>query len=145
MSEHNQTEPGAGNSQSDLSAALGWLQSMGVLIAALLRLGAAELSLAKEDFGRLILVCLLIVPLFLLTWVALSVLLSWVMFELTLSATAGFATFAAIQLVTSLVLIRQFKTYRHSLTLPATRAQIRSIIEEVRHETSKPSPADRNA
>lgn len=145
MSEQNQTEHSTVSAQSELSASISWLRNIAVLIAAVFRLGMAEISLAKEDFGRLVLVCVLIVPIFLLTWVALSVMLAWIVYELSMSALLGFTTFAAIQLATSLILLRKFKTYRRNLSLPATRAQISMIIEEVRHEASQQSPADRNA
>lgn len=147
MSEQNQTEPGNGNLKSSLSASLDWIQSITALLLAVFRLGIAEVSLAREDLSRLILVGLLIVPMFLLTWIAVSILAAWVVFEMTLSALSGFATFAAIQLITSLTLISKFNTYRRSLSLPATRAQILAIIEEVRnearHETSRQTSADR--
>lgn len=143
MSEQNQIPPDTEKPQSDLSATIAWLQSIVVLTAAVLRLGIAEISLAREDFGRLILVCLLIVPMILLTWLAFGVLAAWIVFELTLSATWGFTAFAAIQLITMLILFSKVKTYRHSLGLPATRAQILTIIDEVRHETSRQAAADR--
>jgi uncharacterized membrane protein YqjE len=145
MSDDHQQEPGASSGQSDLSASLNWIRSLAALGAAVLRLGIAEISLAKEDLGRLILVCLIIVPVLLLTWVSLGVLVAWIVFELTMSATLGFASFAAIQLATSVILVNKIKTYRRSLTLPATRAQILTIIEEVRHETRKPAHSDREA
>jgi uncharacterized membrane protein YqjE len=145
MTEENQSEQSVNSQQSHLDTSINWLLSIASLFTSVFRLGIAEASLAKEDLGRLVLVCLLIVPIFLLTWVALGVLAAWIVFELTAWAAMGFATFAAIQLITSLILISKLKTYRHSLTLPATRAQISTIIEEVRHEARKPAATDRNA
>ncbi|MDO8909238.1 MAG: hypothetical protein Q7W55_12165 [Pseudohongiella sp.] len=142
MSEQNQAESDVAAGKSDIGASIDWLRSLVTLSTAVFRLGIAEASLAREDLGRLILVYLLIVPVFLLTWIALGVLAAWIVFELSSSATLGIASFAAIQVGTCLLLVNRIKTYRHSFTLPETRAQIMAIIEEVRDETGKSTPAD---
>jgi uncharacterized membrane protein YqjE len=145
MTEENQSEQSVNSQQSNLDTSINWLLSIASLFTSVFRLAIEEASLAKEDLSRLVLICLLVVPIFLLTWIALGVLAAWIVFELTAWAAMGFATFAAIQLVTSLILISKLKTYRHSLTLPATRAQISAIFEEIRHEARKPTAPDRNA
>ena len=143
MTGPDKTESGVDNKQTDLRASVDWLQSVAALLLAVARLGLAEVSLAREDLGRIILISIVLLPLVLLTWIALSVLLSWLVFVWTLSATYALVMFTAIQLVTVLLLLSKLKTCRHSLSLPATRAQIKTIIEEVRYETGRPHSSDR--
>jgi hypothetical protein len=48
------------------------------------------------------------------------------------------AAFAAIQLLAVVILLNRIKTYRRSLTLPATRVHILAILEEIRRNPGKP-------
>lgn len=136
-SESGTSESGGGV-KSDLSASLAWFQSLITMIGALLRLGMAELSLAREDLGRLIIGALLFIPLLLITWVALTVLAAWIIYEQTASATFGISVFAAIHVVAMVVLYKRLNTYRRSLLLPVTRAQITAIVDEIRRERGQP-------
>lgn len=143
MSEQQQSQTDSNQNHSNLQTSLAWVESMAALVAAVLRLGLAEMSLARADLGRLMVVAVLLVPLAVLTWLALGVLAAWLVFEMAGSALAGIAAFAAIQVITLLLLLNKVKTYRHSLSLPATRAQIQTIINEVRYEAGRTDSTDR--
>jgi uncharacterized membrane protein YqjE len=138
MSDEAPLDPGTDKVKTDLSTSIEWLRSLGVMAAALIRLAIAEISLAKEDAGRLIVSSLLIIPMLVLTWVALSVLAAWIVFTQTASVSLALAAFAAIQLLAAVILLNRIKTYRRSLTLPATRVHILAILEEIRRNPGKP-------
>ena len=137
-SESGTSESSSGGVKSDLSASLAWFQSLITMIGALLRLAIAELSLAREDLGRMIMGALLFIPLLLMTWVALTMLAAWIIYEQTASASLGFTVFAAIQLVAVVVLYKRLNTYRRSLSLPVTRAQLTAIVDEIRRGQGQP-------
>ena len=138
MSDEAPLDPGTDKVKTDLSTSIEWLRSLGVMAAALIRLAIAEISLAKEDAGRLIVSSLLIIPMLVLTWVALSVLAAWIVFTQTASVSLALAAFAAIQLLAVVILLNRIKTYRRSLSLPATRVQILAILDEIRRNPGKP-------
>jgi|GEM_PF-6420518 len=138
MADEAPLDPSTDRVKSDLGASIEWLRSLGVMTAALIRLSIAEISLAKEDAGRLVVSGLLIIPLLVLTWIALTVLAGWIVFEQTASVSVALAAFAAIQLLAVIILLNRIKTYRRSLTLPATREQILAILEEIRCNSGKP-------
>ena len=138
MSDEAPLDPGTDKVKTDLSTSIEWLRSLGVMAAALIRLAIAEITLAKEDAGRLIVSSLLIIPMLVLTWVALSVLAAWIVFTQTSSVSLALAAFAAIQLLAVVILLNRIKTYRRSLTLPATRVHILAILEEIRRNPGKP-------
>lgn len=138
MSDEAPLDPGTDKVKTDLSTSIEWLRSLGVMAAALIRLAIAEISLAKEDAGRLIVSSLLIIPMLVLSWIALSVLAAWIVFTQTASVSLALAAFAAIQLLAVVILLNRIKTYRRSLTLPATRVHILAILEEIRRNPGKP-------
>ena len=138
MSDEAPLDPGTDKVKTDLSTSIEWLRSLGVMAAALIRLAIAEISLAKEDAGRLIVSSLLIIPMLVLSWIALSVLAAWIVFSLSASVSLALAAFAAIQLLAVVILLNRIKTYRRSLTLPATRVHILAILEEIRRNPGKP-------
>ncbi|MDP2285227.1 MAG: hypothetical protein Q8L06_13890 [Pseudohongiella sp.] len=138
MTDEATTEPGTQADKSELSASIEWFRSLVVMTSALFRLAFAELSLAREDLGRLILSTLLFLPLLLMTWVAISLLAAWIVYEQSESATLGFSAFAAIHVLASVVLLKRISTYRRSLSLPVTRTQLRAIIGEIRRGQDNP-------
>ncbi len=138
MSDEAPLDPGTDKVKTDLSTSIEWLRSLGVMAAALIRLAIAEISLAKEDAGRLIVSSLLIIPMLVLSWIALTVLAAWIVFSLSASVSLALAAFAAIQLLAVVILLNRIKTYRRSLTLPATRVHILAILEEIRRNPGKP-------
>jgi uncharacterized membrane protein YqjE len=137
MSEEAPLDPGTDSAKSDLGASIDWLQSLAVMAAALVRLAIAELSLAKEDAGRLLVSSLLMIPLLALLWIALTTLAGWIVFAQTASVTLALAVFAAIQLLAVIFLLNRIKTYRRSQTLPATREQVLAILDEIRRSPGK--------
>jgi len=137
MSEQIPSEASTDKEKSDLSASIEWLRSLGAMAGAIIRLAIAEISLAKDDLGRLIISSLLIIPLVVLTWIAFTLLAAWQVYALSASVSLGLLTFAAIQLVALFLLLNRIKAYRRSLTLPATRTQILSIIDEIRDDAAK--------
>jgi uncharacterized membrane protein YqjE len=138
MSQQTPSEPGSDKDTSDLVASVEWMRSLFAMAGAIVRLAIAEISLAKEDLGRLIISSLLMIPLAALAWIAFTSLAAWQVYVLTASVSLGLLTFAAIQMLAVLLLLNRIKTYRRSLSLPATRTQIRSIIDEVRRDAGKP-------
>jgi uncharacterized membrane protein YqjE len=138
MSEQIPSESATDKEKSDLSASIEWLRSLSTMAGAIIRLAIAEISLAKEDLGRLIISSLLMIPLAVLTWIAFTLLAAWQVYALSASVGLGLLTFAAIQLFAVLLLLNRIKVYRRSLTLPATRTQILSIIDEIRRDAGNP-------
>lgn len=138
MSEQIPSESATDKEKSDLSASIEWLRSLSTMAGAIIRLAIAEISLAKEDLGRLIISSLLMIPLAVLTWIAFTLLAAWQVYALSASLGLGLLTFAAIQLFAVLLLLNRIKVYRRSLTLPATRTQILSIIDEIRRDAGNP-------
>ncbi len=138
MSEEAPSDPDIDSVKSDLGASIEWLQSLGVMAAALIRLAIAEISLAKEDAGRLLISSLLMIPLLVLLWIALTIMAGWIVFVQTASVSLALAVFAVIQLLAMVFLLNRIKTYRCSLTLPATREQMLAILDEIRRNPGKP-------
>lgn len=138
MPDEAPIDPGNTGEKSDLSASVDWLRSLAVMGAALARLAIAELALAKEDAGRLIISSLLIIPLIALTWISLTILASWIVYAQTTSVSLGLLAFSAIQLFAVVLLLNRIKAYRRSLSLPATRTQLLSILDEIHRDVGKP-------
>lgn len=138
MSEQTPSGPGSDKETSELIASIEWLRSLLAMAGAIMRLATAEISLAKEDLGRLIISSLLLIPLAILTWIALTLLAAWQVYVLSTSVSLGLLAFAITQILAVILLLNRIKSYRRSLTLPATRTQIRSIIEEIRGDAGKP-------
>tara|TARA_R110000772_G_scaffold148001_3_gene258555 strand:+ start:84395 stop:84907 length:513 start_codon:yes stop_codon:yes gene_type:complete len=93
------------------------------------RLVLLELRLAVGDAGRLALVVLALVPLVIFTWLGLSVLLAWWAFAALESVALGLVAFTALQVAALLLLWLAARRYARSLALPATRRQLRAIME----------------
>lgn len=93
------------------------------------RLLVLELQLAVGDAGRLALVVLAVVPLLIFTWLGLSVLLAWWAFAALESVALGLVAFTALQVAALLLLWLAARRYARSLALPATRRQLRAIME----------------
>jgi len=138
MSEEAPVNTDTDSVKSDLGASIEWLQSLGVMAVALIRLAIAEISLAKEDAGRLLISSLLMIPLLVLLWIALTIMAGWIVFVQTASVSLALAVFAVIQLLALVFLLNRIKTYRRSLTLPATREQMLAILDEIRRNPGKP-------
>lgn len=93
------------------------------------RLVVLELQLAVGDAGRLALVVLAVVPLLIFTWLGLSVLLAWWAYAALESVALGLVAFTALQASALLLLWLAARRYARSLALPATRRQLRAIME----------------
>ncbi len=93
------------------------------------RLALLELQLAVGDAGRLALVVLAVVPLLIFTWLGLSVLLAWWAYAALESVALGLMAFTALQTSALLLLWLAARRYARSLALPATRRQLRTIME----------------
>lgn len=128
--------------QSEIDAWLRWLTDLREAGAALLRLLAAELRLASSDLRRFLLLCLLVLPLTLLTWLGFAVFLSWVVYALSGSLGGGFAGFFLLHVGILLIIRRQLRRYRERMSLPATRKYIGVITEGLRREPQRPDSSD---
>lgn len=128
-----ETDNMGGKTQDELSAWLAWLRQIGALVSALSTLATAEMRLASVDLRRLLLLSLLLFPMLIITWLGLSVFLSWLVFEQSGMAGAGLFTFFAIQAGTTLIMWRLFRKYRRNLTLPMTRRYLDEIVEDIKH------------
>lgn len=94
-------------------------------------LALAELRLAAGDLRRAVLVSLLILPVLLLAWLGTAALLCWAAFTLSGSAVAALAVFVVLQLLALVWLRSLLAAYRRNLTLPATRQQLKLILEDL--------------
>ncbi len=121
-----------GNAQDELHAWLTWLKQLGALGGALSTLATAEIRLAAGDLHRLLLVSLLLLPMFIITWLGLSMLVSWLVFTQSTIAGAGLFTFFVMQAGATLYMWTLFKKYRRSLTLPMTRQYLDEIVEDMK-------------
>lgn len=94
-----------------------------------LRLVILELKLAAGDGRRLLFVALAIVPVVIFTWLGLGVLLAWLVYVVCGSVALGLVAFTAAQMSALVVLWVAARRYTRTLTLPATRRQLRSMME----------------
>ncbi|MEH6498522.1 MAG: hypothetical protein V7751_03965 [Pseudoalteromonas distincta] len=92
------------------------------------KLFSAELKLASGDVGRLVAVGLALLSLASIAWLGLSVLLSWLAYEQLESVTLALLVFLAIQVLVILVLVSKAKKFKQSLSLPATKRNLRAIV-----------------
>ncbi|WP_339648098.1 hypothetical protein [Halopseudomonas pelagia] len=92
------------------------------------KLLSAELKLASADVGRLFVVGLALFSLASMAWLGLSVLLSWLAYQQLASVTLALLVFLAIQVLAILVLVKAAKTFKQSLSLPATKRNLRAIV-----------------
>lgn len=122
-----------GNAQDELGAWLAWFRQLGALGSALLTLATAEIRLAGGDLRRLLILSLLLLPMIIITWLGLSVFVSWLVYNQSGTAGAGLFTFFAIQAGATLTMWLLFKKYRRSLTLPMTRRYLDEIVEDIKH------------
>jgi len=111
-----------------------WLNDLGHAAAALLRLAAAELQLAGSDLRRIVVLCVLALPLAVFAWIGLVVWLSWVVYSLSGSAGAGLAAFPLIHVLVLWFMQRQLAKYRESLRMPRTTQHLKEIAEVFQRE-----------
>ncbi|QIB66641.1 hypothetical protein [Kineobactrum salinum] len=88
-----------------------------------------EVKLALADSGRLVIVLLAMLPLLLFAWLGLSVLAGWLVYVLSQSVALGLLGFVLVQVLALLVLRRAATVFKRSLGLPASRRQLRAIME----------------
>lgn len=128
--------------QAEIDAWLHWLNDLRETGSALLKLFAAELQLASGDLGRFLVLCLLILPLAIFAWIGLALFLCWIVYAVSGSLGAGFASFFVLHFGILLFIGRQLQRYKQSMSLPATRKYLGVIREEFRHESQRPDSPD---
>lgn len=134
-----QTDPGRPEGQSGQAADVAgqdtvheWLElgkQAGTAASTFGKLLGAELKLAGADIGRLFAVGLALLSLVSIAWLGLSVLLSWLAYEQVQSVTSALLVFLGIQVLAILLLVKAAKTFKRSLSLPATKRNFRAIID----------------
>jgi len=130
--EQLDTDTVGGQAQDELNAWLAWLRQLGALAGALATLATAEIRLAGGDLRRIFLLSLLIFPMVIITWLGLSVFVSWLVYSQSGMPGAGLFTFFAIQAGATCYMGYLFKKYRRSLTLPMTRRYLDEIVEDIK-------------
>lgn len=93
------------------------------------KLLGAELKLAGADLGRLVAVGLTLLSVGSIAWLGLSVLLAWLAYQQLASVTLALLVFLAIQVVVILLLLRAVKSFKKSLSLPATKRNFRAMVD----------------
>ncbi|MDH7944767.1 hypothetical protein QGM61_13135 [Pseudohongiella sp. SYSU M77423] len=125
--------------RSEIDIWFNWLNQLIVLARTLARLFEAELRLAAGDLSRMLLCAFLLIPLVLLSWLGLSIFLSWLSYSYFEAPWVGFLSFFLIQCLTALLLIRLISVYRRSLSLPVTRKHIREMSKDFSNEPQRPT------
>jgi len=98
-----------------------------------------ELALAVKSLPALLGSWLLLLPAVLLSWVSFSLLLAWVGYSVSGVPLVGFLVLFAMQITLLLLLWFSVKRYRRRLTLPESRQQLKTFVEDIRDEFSKPN------
>lgn len=107
-------------------------QFVGV-IGGIADLARMEALLAVRALPKMMMLWLLMMPVILLTWCAFSVLIAWVVVEMSDQVGFGILTFFLQQVLLLLVCRLLFVKYRTRMTLPNTRAQIASFVRSTQH------------
>jgi uncharacterized membrane protein YqjE len=97
-------------------------------IGGVVDLARVEALLAIRTLPKLIMLWLLIMPVMLLTWCALSALIAWSVFAASDQVGLGMLTFFLQQVLLLLICRWLFVKYRTRMTLPYTRAQIDNFV-----------------
>lgn len=131
MGSSGSTGPDGHTATPSFSQDVAGLVELGEVALGLLR-GIAELAgmearLAASSLPKLLAVLILTLPLALLSWVALSCLISWLVFLASHSATLGILAFLLIQVGMLFVCKLLLGRYRRNLSMPHTRYQIRNL------------------
>lgn len=136
----NQTGQSAGpDHQNELQLWANWLQQLAAAGTDISRLLLLELRLAMGDSRRLLLLALLAMPVLLLAWIGVCVLLSWLIYQFSVSVTLALAGFILIQLAALAGIRAAVGYYRKSLRLPLTRKHLKSFT---RGNSSESQTAD---
>ncbi|MEX0618651.1 MAG: hypothetical protein WDZ76_10240 [Pseudohongiellaceae bacterium] len=101
----------------------------------MLRLVKAELMLTLAELPLLGVLWMLMVPLLIFTWMGLSVLISWFVYEYTNEALAGFLSFFILQgLCTIAVMLKILSIQKGLMMFPASTRQIRKLAASRNNE-----------
>lgn len=130
--------------QEELKASLEWLAQAAQATGDLSRLALLELRLAVGDSGRLVILSLVMIPVFLLAWTGLSVLLAWSAFAWLGSVALAIGVFTGLQVVILGVLLMYWRKYARSLSLPVTSKRLQAIREQA-HGAQKTTATDTSA
>ncbi|MEH6564040.1 MAG: hypothetical protein V7756_01760 [Halopseudomonas sp.] len=114
-----------------------WVQHSLAAGGELANLFRLELQLTLGDARRLLFVGLALAPMVLLCWISLGVLGAWLVYEASGSATLGFTTFAALQLVVVAILVYLASRYRRQLGFNRTKTQFKRLVQGVRGEAPR--------
>lgn len=139
-------EAGAGR-RDELSAWLDYAHQVMHVGITSLQLLHAELSLSVSSAKRLFLITLLMLPVVLLAWIALTVLVAWLGHQVVavyfqqsqLALGVAILLFLLQQVLAVFVLYRISIQYRRNMTLPVTRRHFQDFAEGFRRGTR---PAD---
>ena len=109
----------------------------GAAASTLGKLLGAELKLAGADTGRLIAVGLILLCVASMAWFGLSVLIAWLAYGQLDSVTLALLVFIVVQVVAILILVKAAMVFKRSLGLPATKRNVRAIVDSARTTRSE--------
>ncbi|WP_323815565.1 hypothetical protein [Cellvibrio sp. NN19] len=104
------------------------------VLGGVIDLARMEALLAMRTLPKLIMLCLLIMPVMLLAWCAFSVFLSWMVFSASSQAGLGFLTFLLLQILLLLICIWGFYRFKARMNFPYTRAQVEQFTRSIKDE-----------
>jgi len=130
-------EPSPPHNNDEIATWIAWLDQAldaGIDIAQLLQL---EIRLAVGDLRRMLVLFLVALPMFLLTWISFVSLVAWLASEYFESVAAGLLTFLGIQIIVLIGLRFFWNRYKRSLRLPLTRQHLQAFLGGIRDEAQK--------
>lgn len=110
-------------------------ESVRGFVAALLGLVRSELHLARVSWPLVFALLVLLVGLSLSLWVSLIALVGWMLFVATDSVGWALATLVGVHLALIVSARIMLQRTARKMTLPATRAEVRGLLERARHRS----------
>ena len=108
------------------------LQQVEAIAADFMKLLQLELSLALGSAKRIMILALAILPLLLLTWIAFSCLIAWLVYQYSHSQGWGIFAFLMVQLLALYLIRLAWKHYQKDLSLPLTRQHMQNFYRSIK-------------
>lgn len=112
-------------------------------LTGLIDLARTELQLAIQSIPKLMMMWLLMMPILLLTWCSFSVLVAWIVYDMSDGLGFGLFVFFLLQLLLLLVCRLFYKKYCARMTLPITREHVNAFMRTLNYGSSNASKVEK--
>lgn len=144
MAAHDPTEDSPGSQDStgelpfkrELENSLQLGEHMLACLTGLIDLARTELQLAIQSIPKLMMMWLLMMPILLLTWCSFSILVAWLIYDMSGHVGFGLFIFFLLQLLLLLVCHLFYKKYCARMALPTTREHINTFMRTLNYGSS---------